>query len=54
MSRRRPHKYFSVMAGEDVLVVDKGNVLLKRVLDPFVKTETKADVIETALLPRVH
>lgn len=41
---------FSVMAGEDVFV-DKGNVLKERVLDPFVKTEIKADRIETALLP---
>lgn len=41
---------FPVMAGEDVFV-DKGNVLKERVLDPFVKTEIKADRIETALLP---
>lgn len=41
---------FPAMAGEDVFV-DKGNVLKERVLDPFVKTEIKADRIETALLP---
>ena len=40
---------FPVMAGEDVFV-DKGNVLKERVLDPFVKTEIKADRIETCLL----